>query len=47
MEYSELRPDIELPYWTVLLYQYPKQIGHWILIKVDDKKREIYFMDTW
>jgi hypothetical protein len=47
MKYSEIRPDMELPYWTVLLYQYPRQIQHWVLIKVDDKKREIYFMDPY
>jgi hypothetical protein len=33
LKYSDLTFDHQFTYWTILLYQYPKQIGHWTLIK--------------
>jgi hypothetical protein len=47
MKYGDLKPDMELPYWTVLLYQYPGQIGHWVLIRHKPGKQEIYFIDPY
>jgi hypothetical protein len=29
-KYGDLTYDHQFMYWTVLLYQYPKQIGHWV-----------------
>jgi hypothetical protein len=41
MRYSDLTPEMELTYWTILLYQYPNQIGHWVLIKCNASNREL------
>jgi hypothetical protein len=27
-KYSDLTPEMEFPYWTLLIFQYPNQIGH-------------------
>jgi hypothetical protein len=43
--YFDLTPDMELPYWTMLLYQYPGQIGYWTLVKCDNSL--IYFFDPY
>jgi hypothetical protein len=40
-KYGDLKPDLELPYWTIILYQYPGQIGHWCLLKCDDPMRDL------
>jgi hypothetical protein len=45
LKYSDLTIDHQFTYWTILLYQYPKQIGHWTLIKNDGKT--IYFFDPY
>jgi hypothetical protein len=47
MEYGDLRPDMELPYWTVLLYQYPGQVGHWTFVRHRPGAQEIYFFDPY
>jgi hypothetical protein len=44
-KYSGLTPNMELPYWTMLLYQYPGQIGHWTLVKCEPGV--IYFFDPY
>jgi hypothetical protein len=47
MKYGDLTYDLELPYWTILLYQYPGQIGHWTLIRCDRTKKLVYFFDPY
>lgn len=44
-KYSVLTPEMELPYWTMLLYQYPGQIGHWTLVKCEPG--QVYFFDPY
>jgi hypothetical protein len=34
-------------YWTVLLYQYPKPRGYWVLIKCDPQRKQLYFFDPY
>jgi hypothetical protein len=53
-KYGDLKPDIDLTYWTIILYQYPKQIGHWVMVKCSQPKPdgynntgEIYFFDPY
>jgi hypothetical protein len=46
-KYSDLTFDHELTYWTILLYQYPKQIGHWTLIQCDADRKLLYFFDPY
>jgi hypothetical protein len=46
-KYSDLTPDMRLPFYSILLYQYPNQIGHWVLIKCDDNKELLYFFDPY
>jgi hypothetical protein len=46
-KYSDLTYDHQFTYWTILLYQYPGQIGHWTLIKCDPAKKVLYFFDPY
>jgi hypothetical protein len=46
-KYSDLTYGHEFMYWTILLYQYPRQIGHWTLIKCDATKKHLYFFDPY
>jgi hypothetical protein len=46
-KYSDLTFDHEFMYWTILLYQYPGQIGHWTLLKCDRTKKLVYFFDPY
>jgi hypothetical protein len=46
-KYGDLTYDHQFMYWTVLLYQYPKQIGHWVLIKCDPQRKRLYFFDPY
>jgi hypothetical protein len=46
-KYSDLTYDHELTSWTILLYQYPRQIGHRTLIKCDAAKKFLYFFDPY
>jgi hypothetical protein len=46
-KYSDLTFDHQFTYWTILLYQYPGQIGHWTLIKCDPAKKILYFFDPY
>jgi hypothetical protein len=46
-KYSDLTYDHQFTYWTILLYQYPGQIGHWTLIKCDPAKKILYFFDPY
>jgi hypothetical protein len=46
-KYSDLTYDHEFTYWTILLYQYPKQIGHWTLIKYNTAHKLVYFFDPY
>jgi hypothetical protein len=46
-KYSDLTYDHVLSYWTILLYQYPGQIGHWTLIKCDPTTKVLYFFDPY
>jgi hypothetical protein len=47
LKYSDLTYDHEFTYWTILLYQYPRQIGHWTLIKCDASHKYLYFFDPY
>jgi hypothetical protein len=46
-KYGDLTPEMKLPYWMILLYQYPRQIGHWVLLECDAEKKVIYFFDPY
>jgi hypothetical protein len=40
-KYGDLKLDMELTYWTIILYQYPGQVGHWCLLKCIDPMRDL------
>jgi hypothetical protein len=37
----------ELPFYTIILFGYGRNIGHWTLLKVDHKNRTVYFFDPY
>jgi hypothetical protein len=46
IRYEELYP-LNIPYWTIILFSYPNQIGHWCLLKHDEQNKELYFFDPY
>jgi hypothetical protein len=46
IRYEELNP-FYIPYWTIILFSYPNQIGHWCLLKHDKANKELYFFDPY
>jgi hypothetical protein len=47
IKYGDLKPDMELSYYNIILYQYDSDMGHWVLLKCDPSKRELYFFDSY
>jgi hypothetical protein len=47
LKYGDLKPDTELSYYNIILYQYDSDMGHWVLLKCDPSKRELYFFDSY
>jgi hypothetical protein len=45
--YADLKPDMDLSHYNIILYQYNGDMGHWVLLKCDKDKHEIYFFDSY
>jgi hypothetical protein len=47
LKYSDLKPDMDLSYYNIILYQYDSDMGHWVLLKFNPSTRDLYFFDSY
>jgi hypothetical protein len=47
MKYGDLKPDMELSYYNIILYQYDSDMGHWVLLRCNPSTKELYFFDSY
>jgi hypothetical protein len=47
LKYGDLKPEMELSYYNVILYQYDNDMGHWVLLQCDKDNHELYFFDSY
>jgi hypothetical protein len=45
--YGDLKPETELVFYNIILYQYNGDIGHWVLLRCNTNGRELYFFDSY
>jgi hypothetical protein len=45
--YADLKPDMDLSHYNIILYQYDGDVGHWVLLKCDKDRRDMYFFDSY
>jgi hypothetical protein len=41
-KYGDLKPDTELVYYNIILYQYDSDMGHWVLLRCNTNGRELF-----
>jgi hypothetical protein len=47
LKYGDLKPEMDLSYYNIILYQYDGDMGHWVLLKCDKDKHELYYFDSY
>jgi hypothetical protein len=46
-KYGDLKPETELVFYNIILYQYDNDMGHWVLLRCNTNGRELYFFDSY
>jgi hypothetical protein len=45
--YADLKPDMDLSYYNIILYQFDGDMGHWVMLRCNTNGRELYFFDSY